>query len=70
MAALAERGVGTQVHYIPVPDLPYWRKRTGRIDLPGSRAYFESALSLPLFVGMDERDVEHVFRSLEKVLGI
>ena len=70
MAALAERGVGTQVHYIPVPDLPYWRERAGNIHLPGARAYYESAMSLPLFVEMDERDVEHVLTSLSDVLGI
>ena len=70
MAALAERGIGTQVHYIPVPDLPYWRERADKVDLPGSRAYYESVLSLPLFVGMDERDVEHVLVSLAEVLGI
>lgn len=70
MRELKHRGVGTQVHYIPVPDHPYYRERYGRIDVPGARAYYERVLSLPLFVGMTDADVDRVVEALAAVLGL
>jgi UDP-4-amino-4,6-dideoxy-N-acetyl-beta-L-altrosamine transaminase len=67
--ALAERDIRTQVHYIPVPRQPYYRQRYGEPDLPGADAYYRRTLSLPLFVGMDESDVERVAVALTDLLG-
>ncbi len=64
MRRLAERGVGTQVHYLPVHRQPYYRDRYGALPLPGADAYYDRCLSLPLFVGMDESDVDHVVDAL------
>ena len=69
MRALQERGVGTQVHYIPVHRQPYYRKRYGDIDLPGGDAYYDKVLSLPLFVSMEDGDVDYVVETLADVLG-
>jgi UDP-4-amino-4,6-dideoxy-N-acetyl-beta-L-altrosamine transaminase len=70
MAALKARGVGTQVHYIPVPMQPYWAARTGPLDLPGADSWYRSVLSLPLFPGMADDDPDHVVQALAKVLGL
>lgn len=64
MAALKEHGVGTQVHYIPVHHQPYYTERQGTIDLPGADGYYAACLSLPLFIGMSDEDVDHVVASL------
>ena len=69
MNALSERGIGTQVHYIPVHHQPYYRDRYGAIDLPGAEAYYEKALSLPPFVDMTEADVARVVTALHEVLA-
>ncbi|WP_291845323.1 UDP-4-amino-4,6-dideoxy-N-acetyl-beta-L-altrosamine transaminase [Maricaulis sp.] len=69
MAALAARGVGSQVHYIPVPDQPYYRARYGEQDLPGARRYYARTLSLPLYVGMTDEDPEFVVGALADVLA-
>ena len=37
MAALKAKGVGSQVHYIPVHRQPYYTARYGLADLPGAR---------------------------------
>jgi dTDP-4-amino-4,6-dideoxygalactose transaminase len=69
MRALAAEGVGTQVHYVPVHRQPYYRDRYGALDLPGADAYYARCLSLPLFVGMSEDDVERVVAALMRALG-
>jgi dTDP-4-amino-4,6-dideoxygalactose transaminase len=67
--ALEGRGIRTQVHYIPVHRHPYYRDRYGAISLPGAEAYYRHTLSLPLFVGMDEDDVDFVVENLGELLG-
>lgn len=68
--ALKARGVGTQVHYIPVHTQPYYRDRYGPLDLPGAQAWYETCLSLPLYPGMAEADVDRVVAALSEVLGL
>lgn len=68
MAGLRDHGVGTQVHYIPVPDQPYYKTRYGAAELPGARHYYERTLSLPLYQGMDEADPVRVVEALKAVL--
>ena len=58
--ALRSRGIGTQVHYIPVHRQPYWAERSKNPSLPGADAWYENTLSLPLFPAMDEADVDRV----------
>jgi dTDP-4-amino-4,6-dideoxygalactose transaminase len=69
MRALEERGIRTQVHYIPVHRHPYYRVRYGAMALPGAEAYYRRTLSLPLFVGMGEDDVDYVVENVGKLLG-
>lgn len=69
MAALKARGIGSQVHYIPVHSQPYYRERYGELDLPGSDAWYARALSLPLFPAMTDGDVSRVVDALAQVLG-
>jgi len=68
MAALRARGIGSQVHYIPVHRQPYWRNRHGDLALPGADAYYARALSLPLFPAMADDDVNRVVAALEETL--
>ena len=68
--ALRERGVGTQVHYIPVHRQPYYRERYGDLALPGAEAWYARCLSLPLYPGMADDDVGRVAEALKAVLGL
>lgn len=70
MRGLEERGVRSQVHYIPVHRHPYYRARYGALTLPGADAYYRRTLSLPLFVGMSHDDVDRVVDALAIVLGV
>ncbi|WP_334160787.1 UDP-4-amino-4,6-dideoxy-N-acetyl-beta-L-altrosamine transaminase [Phenylobacterium sp.] len=68
--ALRARGVGSQVHYIPVHRQPYYRERYGVLDLPGAEAWYARCLSLPLYPGMADADVDMVVRALAESLGL
>jgi len=69
MAALRERGIGTQVHYIPVHRQPYWQSRQlGARTLSGADACYRATLSLPLFPDMSDDDPARVVAALKEVL--
>ena len=70
MDTLTKRGVGTQVHYIPVHRQPYYAARYGELHLPGAEAWYARCLSLPLYPGMAEGDVARVVDALKEALGL
>jgi len=69
--ALRAAGIGVQVHYIPIYRLPYYRDALGypQDDCPGAEEYYAGAISLPMFPGMTERDVDRVVSTLREVLA-
>jgi UDP-4-amino-4,6-dideoxy-N-acetyl-beta-L-altrosamine transaminase len=69
MRALVERGVGTQVHYIPLYRQPFFKARYGEMRLPGAEAYYARCLALPLFPAMSDAHVDQVVLALNEVLG-
>ncbi len=70
MAALKAKGVGSQVHYIPVHRQPYYAARYGVVDLPGADAWYARCLSLPLYPAMTDADVDRVAEALADALGV
>jgi UDP-4-amino-4,6-dideoxy-N-acetyl-beta-L-altrosamine transaminase len=70
MAGMAEAGITTMVHYLPVHMQPYYRGLYGAQDLPGALAYYRQALSLPLFPAMADADVDRVTGTLARALGL
>ncbi len=66
---LRERGLGVQVHYIPVHLQPFYRKmgyRSG--DFPEAEAYYERAISIPIYPALKMAQVREVARKVIKVL--
>jgi dTDP-4-amino-4,6-dideoxygalactose transaminase len=70
MERMRNDGIGVQVHYVPVHLQPYYRRKDERLELPGAAAYYERTLSLPIYPGMSELDVDTVVQSLSAALGI
>jgi UDP-4-amino-4,6-dideoxy-N-acetyl-beta-L-altrosamine transaminase len=70
MTTLRERGIGTQVLYIPIHRQPFWRARVATPALPGADAYYARALALPLFPAMRDADVDRVVAELAAALGL
>ena len=64
---LAEAGIGTSVHFIPVHQLPYFRNLLGWdacSELPAADQIFPQLLSLPLYPGLSDSDVDRVCEAL------
>ena len=70
MADLRERGVGSQVHYIPVHLQPYYRNNFGYKpgDMPEAEAFYEQELSLPLYPSMTNDDVQLVIEAIKQCI--
>jgi perosamine synthetase len=70
MNALRQRGVTTQVHYIPVTIQPFYQ-RLGCIskNYPKSNKYYEEALSLPLYVDLTNKQQDEIIALLLEFLG-
>lgn len=69
MKELRHQGVGTQVLYIPVYLQPWYRKTYGYSvgKCPNAEAYYEKALSLPLYPEMTDSDVDSVIRRVKEL---
>lgn len=69
MRKLREGGVGTQVHYIPVPLMPLYAGSESMNRLPQALAYYREALSLPVFPDLTDDDLAQVVRVVREVLA-
>ena len=69
--ALRSEGLGVNVHYLPVHLHSYYRQRfhTSEGACPVAELASQQLLSLPMFHGMNERDVDDVVTAVRKVLG-
>jgi len=66
---LRRRGIGTGVHFIPLHLQPYYQRTWGyRLgDFPTAEEYFERCISLPIYPGMTDKDVERVITELQDI---
>ncbi len=66
MIYLRENLVYTQVHYIPIPIHPYYKKMGYEAkDFKNSMLYFKEALTLPLFYQLKNNQVDDVLEMLK-----
>lgn len=70
IAALTAEGIGTSVHYRPLHELTYWKERYGCRpgDFPVASRYFAGAVTLPLFPGMTDGEVDRVVAAIRDIL--
>jgi dTDP-4-amino-4,6-dideoxygalactose transaminase len=70
MEELKEKGIGTQVHYIPVNNQPYYKERFEykKENYPVAENYYGKAISIPLYPAMKEEEVRHVYVSINKMV--
>lgn len=68
--ALHKKGVGVNVHYIPIHRHPYYQKLGFKKDqFPASERFYENALTLPLYYGLQEDEQNKVINVLHSLLG-
>jgi UDP-4-amino-4,6-dideoxy-N-acetyl-beta-L-altrosamine transaminase len=67
---LRERGIGVNLHYIPVHMQPYYQKMGFRQgDFPEAELYYSEAISLPMYQGLTIEQQDTVIECLRVVLS-
>lgn len=70
MQELKARQIGSQVHYIPVPAQPHYRRLGFRPeDYPNAQRYYQEALTIPLFYDLTDEQQEHVITAIKELLA-
>ena len=66
---LKKTGVGCSVHWRPLHLHPYYQKTFGwrASDFPVATAQWKRLISLPIFPGMLEEEIEHVIGTVKKL---
>ena len=66
---LKGRGIGTSVHFIPLHLHPYYRENFGYLpaDFPNATEAYQRIVSLPIYPGMTEANVEYVIQGVKDV---
>jgi dTDP-4-amino-4,6-dideoxygalactose transaminase len=70
MRALAAENIGCSVHFIPIHMHPFfgpYKKRNERF--PKCDNYFDRCISLPIYPGMRDEDVQEVVDALDKLVS-
>jgi len=66
---LRAKGIGVNVHYIPVHTQPYYQEMGFEpMDFPNSMDYYQRAITLPLYYGLTPSDQRFVIESLYEVI--
>lgn len=67
--ALRRRGIGVNVHYLPVHTQPYYQAMGfAEGDYPEAERYYREAISLPLYPGLTDRTQQVVVEVLQWVI--
>jgi len=64
---LKKYGIGTQVHYIPLFYQPYYKENEKKY--PSAAFYYEGTLSLPMYVGLEKKDIIYIVRKLKEAIN-
>jgi dTDP-4-amino-4,6-dideoxygalactose transaminase len=67
--ALQDKGIGVSVHFIPLHIMPYYKKRytLEAEDFPESMRCFERVVSLPIWPGMTDSQIERVISAVRAI---
>ncbi len=71
MKILRARGIGSQVHYIPIPMHPLYEKIYNKNiykDLPNAMKYYDEALSIPIYFDLSYKDQKNIINTLKDIL--
>ena len=69
MNALLSKGISTQIHYIPIPMHPYYRKLGYNMKgLSNAKKYYETAVSIPIHYKLDEKILKKIVKSIKNTL--
>jgi UDP-4-amino-4,6-dideoxy-N-acetyl-beta-L-altrosamine transaminase len=66
---LRDKGIGVNLHYIPVHIHPYYRSMGFKLgDFPEAEKYYSEAISIPIFHGLKDDQQNTVIRAITEVI--
>jgi perosamine synthetase len=69
MHYLATNGIGSQVHYIPITEQPYYLKKGFKTkNFPNMKKYYEECLTIPLFYDLSKSQQDYIVKKINEVL--
>jgi len=69
-SAMREQGIGVNLHYIPVHTQPFYLKMGfAQGNFPEAESYYHEAISLPMYPGLCDGDLNKVVESLKSALS-
>ncbi len=69
MQVLNSKGIGSQVHYIPVVNHPYYRKLGhSPISYPHAQQYYQETLSIPLFYDLTNEQQNRIISEIVELV--
>ena len=70
MQSLRDCGIGTQVHYLPVPMHPFYTRRGHNMaKLPNAAEYYAKTLTIPLYYSLSTSDQDFIVDKLADAFG-
>jgi UDP-4-amino-4,6-dideoxy-N-acetyl-beta-L-altrosamine transaminase len=64
---LKQNNIYCQIHYIPCHLMPYYRNLGWKEgDMPNAELYYKNCISIPMFPGMSDEDIERVITEICK----
>jgi dTDP-4-amino-4,6-dideoxygalactose transaminase len=68
---MAERGIGTSVHYKPLHRMTYYRNRYGLRpeDFPDAERIWKGCVSLPIYPSLSDDDLDYICSTICSMLG-
>lgn len=61
---LRDRDIFSQVHYIPINTMPYYKKKYGNKITPEAQNYYEHCLSLPIYPSLKKDEQNFVIQTI------
>lgn len=66
---LQGKGIGVQVHYLPVYRHPYYRENGYKdVFCPVAEKYYEEAVSLPIFPSLSAKELKYVIKTVKNLI--
>jgi UDP-4-amino-4,6-dideoxy-N-acetyl-beta-L-altrosamine transaminase len=67
---LHSKNIGVQIHYIPTFLQPNFKNlKKNKVKFKGAKSFFKSALSLPIYQSLNEREVKEIAKIINNILN-
>ena len=65
--SLRNKGIGVNVHYIPVHLHPFYKNLGfNKGDFPNSENYYDGAITIPMFTKLKKKEIKYVIQALKE----